>query len=493
MKAASRGLALSLGLLLGGATLSAQARPDPAGFPHARHARVFPSCVVCHAGAAEAGQPLFPGPAACANCHDGTVEPRVSWQPRSGPRPTNLRFDHTRHRTGFTEAAARLPGREAPRCVTCHLPEGAGRMQVRRAVLARCFDCHGVVTQHFAAPDTACATCHRPLAEAPLLPEARIAALRAPPSHREAGFVGRGPTSHGTLARSLDRSAGFKVAASCATCHARDFCLNCHVDAPENRAIQALAPDPRSLLIPARLEAPPSHRAPDFERKHGANAIKRVERCATCHTRESCAVCHAAQLPGPAASLAAAGPGRAVGAKTTRARPQSHVGDFERQHASLADTKPASCATCHVRAMCLECHRPDAGRGRGFHPAGFLASHPAAAYSRQSSCADCHNQAQFCVTCHAQAGLGARGVLGLAERYHDAKQFFLFGHGQAARQSLESCVSCHVERDCLRCHSAMGGRRFNPHGPGFDPDRLRRKNPELCTACHGTAIPGTGH
>lgn len=74
--------------------------------------------------------------------------------------------------------------------------------------------------------------------------------------------------------------------------------------------------------------------------------------------------------------------------------------------------------------------------------------------------------------------------------YHDAKRFFIAGHGQAARQSLESCVACHTERDCLTCHSALGGRRFSPHGPGFDPERLRKKNIEVCTACHGVAVPG---
>ena len=75
-------------------------------------------------------------------------------------------------------------------------------------------------------------------------------------------------------------------------------------------------------------------------------------------------------------------------------------------------------------------------------------------------------------------------VGGLDSRYHDAKQSFSVGHGQAARQNLESCVSCHAERDCVSCHSATGGRRYNPHGPGFDAERLRRKNPEMCLACH---------
>jgi hypothetical protein len=86
------------------------------------------------------------------------------------------------------------------------------------------------------------------------------------------------------------------------------------------------------------------------------------------------------------------------------------------------------------------------------------------------------------------AGLVSSGRL-RGTGYHDAKQGFLLNHGQAARQSLESCVSCHAERDCLTCHSAQGARRFNPHGPGFDPGTLKRKSPSMCTACHGTNIP----
>ena len=63
------------------------------------------------------------------------------------------------------------------------------------------------------------------------------------------------------------------------------------------------------------------------------------------------------------------------------------------------------------------------------------------------------------------------------------------GHGQAARQSLESCVSCHAERDCLACHSATRGRRINPHGPDFNAERLRESAPSMCVACHGTSVP----
>lgn len=113
--------------------------------------------------------------------------------------------------------------------------------------------------------------------------------------------------------------------------------------------------------------------------------------------------------------------------------------------------------------------------------------HPSAAYARETSCGDCHNVASFCQTCHRSAGLVSTKALGSG--YHDASRFFLAGHGQAARQSLESCTACHVERDCLTCHSAVGGRGYNPHGPGFDAERLRRKNPEMCAACHGASAP----
>jgi hypothetical protein len=142
-----------------------------------------------------------------------------------------------------------------------------------------------------------------------------------------------------------------------------------------------------------------------------------------------------------------------------------------------------------VQPDCLDCHRPLAGAPSGsHHPTGFLVTHPAAAYSRESRCSDCHNVGGFCADCHASAGLKSSGPIDAG--YHDASPYFSAAHGQAARQSLESCTACHAERDCLTCHAALGARRFNPHGPGFDAERLRRNNPGMCTACHGTAIPG---
>jgi hypothetical protein len=342
-------------------------------------------------------------------------------------------------------------------------------MQVRRADATRCVGCHGLGPDHLAVADTACATCHVTLAEARTFPVARIASFPAPPSHRAADFERR-----------------HQVSAACATCHAQDFCVRCHVDAPEVPAIRALAADVRSLAIPAQLRAPPSHADPAFAREHGRSARKAPQRCATCHTSGSCLSCHVAQ-PDVAVALPAAGPGRGPGATVTRRRPPSHGDDFTDRHAVTASASTRSCVSCHDRADCLDCHRPNPAGGSGYHPLGFLTRHPAAAYARETDCAQCHNQGAFCADCHSRAGLSAQGTL--RGGFHDAKPGFLLGHGPAARQSLESCVSCHAERDCLTCHSAAGGRRFNPHGPGFDADRMRRHNSQACTVCHGAAIP----
>jgi hypothetical protein len=449
-------------------------------FDHWQHRAVFPSCVGCHAGASDSGLALWPVPASCQECHDGTVERTVEWKAPDQPRPSNLRFTHLKHAEVVARAAAAdsvLP------CRACHIAPGTDPMQVRRAVVPNCFSCHGIRASHFDAPDTACSTCHLPLVQAVHLTSASVRDFPAPASHREPGFDA---ALHGKLAR-----AARPVAASCATCHAQDFCSQCHVNAPEVPAIQALAPDPRSLAVRAELEAPSSHDDPAFLRRHGGQVRKPAANCATCHTQESCLTCHTAS-PASVQAIPAAAPGRGKGAHVERRRPESHGLDFSKSHGAPASARPQSCAACHARPTCLECHRPGAADAPpGYHPAGFLTTHPAAAFSRESSCGECHNQAQFCTNCHVSAGLTSPGRLrGIG--FHDAKQAFFLNHGQAARQNLESCVACHAERDCLTCHSALGGRRFNPHGPGFDPGTLRRKNSQACTVCHGTAIPTPG-
>lgn len=471
--------AIRMATAIGGAALLGAAAAVAPPFDHWQHRTLFVSCATCHAGVETAPRPTFPAAADCAACHDDKVERRVAWAAPMEPPPTNLRFEHPAH-----ARAIRSAGRDsAAGCADCHSTRPAAWMQVRRSVAENCLQCHGITTAHYDAPDSACAQCHVPFWEAPRVPETRVAGWKAPTSHRGQQFI----EQHGTLAT----VPGGGVAASCATCHARDFCMACHVNAPEEPTIQALGPDPRSLaLARSDLKAPASHRAQGFLASHGTDAAATNARCAVCHTQESCTACH---IVGPKAGtfVFAAGPGRGTGARVQRVRPASHGRDFTDAHAAPANAAPATCAGCHVREQCLDCHRPNAAAQAGYHPADFLSRHPVAAYSREVSCADCHNTGQFCQACHAQAGLRSTGTLGARGTFHDAGSGFLAGHGQAARQSLESCVSCHSERDCMTCHSGTGGRRFNPHGPGWNADRMKKQNPQMCTACHGAAVPGS--
>jgi hypothetical protein len=467
-------LPLTLGLvLLLGASGGAILHHSRDKFDHEKHAKVFPNCTGCHAGILEAGRPLFPAAEICANCHDGTVEKKVDWT--APPAHTsNLRFAHAVH---IKKSGEKLPADSAIACPACHTPAGAGWLTIRRTIPRQCLDCHGVKAVHFAAPDTACGTCHFPLAEATKLSEAQIAKFDKPTSHEDPAFLTS--KGHADLARHGDRT--------CTVCHARDFCMQCHVNAPEVKAIQALALDPRSLALKVELKAPASHKDSRWLTQHGGKGKRDPATCATCHTQESCMTCHRTRPP-VVMAMPDSGPGRAIGARIERRQQGYHAPGFADSHASQARSVPNSCSACHARQECLECHRPNPGATRGYHPAGFLTRHPAAAYGRQSDCSECHNSEQFCTTCHKQSGLTSKRPL--QGGYHDANgAVWLLQHGPSARRQLESCVTCHTERDCLFCHSAQT-RSFDPHGPGFDADRLRRRNPQMCSACHGRNIPG---
>jgi hypothetical protein len=246
--------------------------------------------------------------------------------------------------------------------------------------------------------------------------------------------------------------------------------------------------DPRTLEQKVMTRTPDSHSSASFLMAHGHGLDDTRVACGTCHTQSSCQVCHVG-TPGVAASLLSIAPRPGAGAQVARKRPPSHCPNFRTTHGPAASSDPGSCAACHHRGQCLDCHRASpASENPGYHPANFIERHPAAAYARETSCAECHNPGSFCQTCHESAGLvSSRAILGAG--FHDAQRAFVLGHGAAARMSLESCVSCHTESDCLVCHSAQGGRSFNPHGPGFDAERLREKAPQMCTVCHGNAIP----
>jgi hypothetical protein len=231
---------------------------------------------------------------------------------------------------------------------------------------------------------------------------------------------------------------------------------------------------------------------PGWLQQHGTDVRKDASACVACHTRNSCLECHIG-TPEVAKDIPPATPDNPGLAQVTVTPPETHKGDWRHQHGRLAAAQPEYCANCHVRSDCLSCHRADAGSGSpGYHQAGFLARHPAEAYARATSCSECHNVTQFCASCHKAAGLVANGRT-LQGGYHDGNQSFLVGHGQAARQSLESCTACHAQRDCMQCHAVRGQgiQGINPHGTGSNASlaAMKQRDPAMCVTCHGAAVP----
>ena len=307
-----------------------------------------------------------------------------------------------------------------------------------------------------------------------------------------AATIGAGPATDASqtsvavteavTAQDFDHATHLGFVSECSSCHAGvggegsifpdpSFCANCHNGEMQPEVgWKPPAPADRNLKITHA-----SH--PPFD-------------CAQCHTAAgapevmvspvvaNCFACHGIQADHHDASIVNCGM-----CHTDPPAPATHGYEWRQEHAVEAASSPERCATCHIRSECMSCHLPAAASpAPGFHPADFLQRHPSSAYNRETSCADCHNAAQFCQSCHVQAGLTAVGGIGAG--YHDAQPNFAGGHGQAARQNLETCVSCHVERDCLRCHVTM-----NPHGPDFDAKTMRAKNAQMCTACHGMNVP----
>jgi hypothetical protein len=181
---------------------------------------------------------------------------------------------------------------------------------------------------------------------------------------------------------------------------------------------------------------------------------------------------------------------QAPGADLGEEAPPSHASPFFRDdHSALAASDGADCATCHTTAYCVACH--EAPQQPSFHPVDYVASHQADAWNQTAECANCHDTQAFCRSCHIDSGLRSVGRLGPG--YHDAEPVWLLRHGQAARQSLESCASCHTQRNCLQCHSQLGAFQVSPHRSGFDARRAWEQSPRTCFACHvGNPLEGGG-
>ena len=351
---------------------------------------------------------------------------------------------------------------------------------------SECSACHAGITGEDpmeAYPDpSVCTACHNGNT-APLVewekPEQRQSNLRFTHLPHEFGCAfchqPGGPDDVENLA--------YPEPATCLGCHAPEApehlaafgsCETCHVPVGSSRL-----PADAALSFPS----PGTHAESDFLTGHGRLATDFSAGCSVCHDRSSCLTCHGGFTQLPAAILAIPNPAEEGprGVVTARSGPGGfHPAGFATSHAVEAELGQPECTSCHAESSCLQCH--DGLESSGFHPLNFMASHGPEAYGRMSDCTSCHNSEAFCRECHLNLGLEGRG--GVVAPFHDNQALWLLSHPQAARQDLESCVSCHRQTDCLRCHSARSGLGINPHGPDFDPSRILDRNRRMCIVCH---------
>ena len=474
--------AAAIGVTSGGVV--SMTRSD--GFPHEKHAGLFPTCLGCHAGIPDGEEDRYFSvlPKDCIRCHDGEREETVEW---TAPTRTisNLEFRHLDHLSAMEEA-----GDEELACASCHGPfeTDQPRMAVGRAPPEICVDCHAHEATGHLAHEAVCTTCHIELSEAGELAVGRIADFPRPPSHEAEGFV----LAHG-------EGVGAQLE-SCAVCHARESCARCHLNARELAEIQRLEPDSRVAELTAGLDGewpePDSHDASGWEFSHAESVLDGSLSCASCHAEPSCRSCHGEARVAAISALPDPDEVGLTGVIVPRTRAAGHIPDFVSQHAAAAAANLPNCSSCHVERECESCHaaattlsasgpeRPDDPPDSGYHPANFLQRHGADAFAVQASCSDCHSTEVFCRGCHQSVGMSVGVGDAAGGVFHDAQPDWLFEHGRAARQGLESCASCHQQTSCLRCHSARSGLRVSPHGPDFDPDRAADASLQSCAVCH---------
>lgn len=230
--------------------------------------------------------------------------------------------------------------------------------------------------------------------------------------------------------------------------------------------------------------------------------------CLGCHTgrpKEAprrCATCHA-RLPGgrvrthyPEGVLR---PGPSLPSL-------DHGPTFRRHHGAAARSHRRTCESCHARATCLRCHG-GLRRPASIHVGDYIHRHGREARANRQRCKACHTRQRFCLSCHQRMGVARSNAAspyrtpGL-QHFHGpnwasstAKGVAFNRHAIHARRSVGTCVSCHRERDCMRCHARrrVGGLGRSPHGPGFRGSRrcrvMLRRNQRACLKCHGYRDP----
>lgn len=323
---------------------------------------------------------------------------------------------------------------------------------------------------------------------------------------------------HGAALTSQRASDGLRPPmAVCASCHAGESapeprletCGGCHVghDVRSTKPIEE--PEDWQNFRPAPMPRPKrdEHAVRFNHARHVSMGTARGEDgCSSCHgparsgamkmpSMASCQTCHNGSASAPPSECTTCHPTSGKKLETTvpggELKPSNHGVNWKKAHGTVAASQVDSCTSCHIAEEdCAGCHVEEVAKPFAVHPPNYMAIHAVDARSDMGECTDCHRPETFCASCHTNAKAVTRPEGRPPERLQYHPPGWLDGsmpnnHGVMARRNISECASCHVENDCVTCHTGV-----NPHPPGFrlECGSMARANPAMCQTCH-TDIP----
>ncbi|HEY8943915.1 MAG TPA: cytochrome c3 family protein, partial [Polyangiaceae bacterium] len=206
--------------------------------------------------------------------------------------------------------------------------------------------------------------------------------------------------------------------------------------------------------------------------------LPRMKGCLSCHTGKSasegrpvpsgaCDTCHLTETNGRLKTHFASG----ALLPPDWMRNANHGPDWIERHKRVAAADSQFCGNCHSERECADCHDGRV-RPRSVHPNDYLSLHGIEARQEPARCSSCHQQQSFCLGCHQRSGIAQSGPFANFAgrgRFHPSKWVWTDGprsaghHAWEAQKNLNTCTSCHVERDCVACHAT---RRVGGPGAG---------------------------
>ena len=345
----------------------------PMTFTHARHLERGMACIDCHVTAlssTSAVDRLVPTEAVCTRCHaiDRKQTAGLMSSAPTGacvtchlgfstavpvdrvdiPSPS-LKFSHAAH--------------AKTTCISCHgdlRAQGVGlatRAQLPK--MASCMTCHDDKTA-----SAACTLCHladvggrvrTQLPDGALIPQGDEFTEAHDPD-----FLRR----HSIAAR--------ERGASCQSCHAQEFCADCHVG----------------------ITKPDSFHPGNYQLTHAVDARRGIPDCSGCHrTQTFCVTCHdrTGVTTRGDGQFEANNPGHAfhpAGWSTVIGGPNLHATEARRNI--------TTCTSCHREDFCTTCHSAQPGAGKiSPHPPGWRSS-------TRCRALDSHDR-RMCLRCHVAA------------------------------------------------------------------------------------------